>query len=268
MRLTLETSESVFKGSFETLRGDLETAIGESIEGAELVATHDGVAFAFKDDKFLKVEWSVGADGIEITSVDDSGLGVLGESTEGGYVAKCLSESVKGILAGEDVCNRLHEAAMNIRQGGVYFASDARDYLLENLSDDDTEWCSYYGENKEMVRKSMHGSLGEIESYVPRTRYGRMSTQRLEQFRPELSESFKVLVELTNEIVATTESLDSPNAVSLHSDFAEVAKRANQMSSLLRESQLPMMAVVHDLLAERLKEALVMSAFEEAGAST
>ena len=214
------------------------------------------------------MEWCVDAEGVKITSVDDSGLGVLVEGTRSVYVSRCLSDSVKGILAGDYVCNRLHEAAMNIRQGGVYFASDAKDYLLESLSDDDTEWCSYYGENIDMVRKSMHGDLGGIEANVPRTRYARMSVQRLERFRPELSESFKVLVELANGIVAATDSLDSPNAVSLRADFADIAKRASQMFSLLRESQLPMMAVVHDLLAERLKVALVMSAFEEAGVST
>ena len=278
-----EKLNSMWAGSLEQLSGVISSAASEKMEDdVSIFATHQsskvvnlgvasGFAFGVCGGSVVRVEWKVedGEMKVECSEVDGC---VISESNVDEHVSSTVRDAVRAMCSDdfddEAWRTRLHGLAKLAVEDGDYWASDSLNEASEMLSEE-PEWLGQYEANRESIRKSLHGTLGVTESRVPKTRYGSIRAARIEDFRPEIYDSAKIVIERLSEAASAVEGLvfdkDQAHGVFLDSARDSIVKQAQSLARLgervlrlSREEDLQSVAGLHDLLAERAKAMLIV----------
>lgn len=257
-------------GSFESISESIRSRLGDEYV---VIATFPDYAIVSNGETVFNASWSTASEGVDIKSSSEIGNVLVTDANIGRFVSRKISEAVKAIVKGDDPCNQLHSIQMLIKDNHVedsYWVSDHRS-LIDECVDGDALWIDAYKRNREEVRKTLRGTLGELENSVPKSRYGKIPSHRLEDFRSELEQSFDNVVSLLSDVKVLTDkcfenvvscgiSLEEA-AKSLFDEASKLRKASESVAVLAASADLPIVAGLHDKLSGRIKDMLVMSTF-------
>lgn len=263
-----------FVGSLEhramVLQAAIQGKVGEEV--TFLSTREEGTLFACSDGSIKEAVCKVNNDGsIKSVKIKDSDVGVVEDEDLPTHVASEARSVVEKLLANEamddDTRTQVRSLAQVIDSDEDYWLTDVLAKLDEAVKD--TKWADMYEANTEKIRTSLHGRIREIEGAVPRTRYRKIASEKLDEFGEELLESVGQLSTMAKDIVdecmpvvfhgeqeeffgAVRDSLIA-EAQTLHGLLGKAAK--------LVGSDWERLAEAHDRLAERAKVMAIVSEY-------
>ena len=182
-----------------------------------------------------------------------------------------LSGVVENMISGRPVeRNRLRTLSKMI-ENKSYWLADYAAPMLESLQAK-SGWQQVYEDNKQIIRKAIHGKVGVTESRVTKDRYSKLPEHKLSEFTIELDESFQLMIRMLGEASARLNTLEIPESSGYAFSLDAVAKeivsdvRSLEMSgkavrSLVRDKDVAALAELHDRLADKLKELVIIEEF-------
>lgn len=256
------------EGSYESVVENRAEAVKEKLgSDAVLVATfEDRSVYATPSAGFV-VSFSPEGD---VTSFDKKDI-VVTEGRLDSYMGESLRAVVTAMIEGSDVPrNRLRHVVKSVEPRSYWFADFAAP-MDEHLSSE-PEWLTVYIDNRQMIRKSLHGAVASTEARVPSSRYGKLGEAKLVDFQAELEESVDFMLHLLMETVGRISSLEVVSDSSYEFDNVVVAKQiADDARSMLecgkavrrlaRGSDLGHVAQIHDSLADRLRDMVIIEEY-------
>lgn len=262
--------DKIYSGSIEESIDKVHAAIDEHFgdSSINIVATHDGYAYAFSEDGDpLKVTFKTKKDGsIAVVSAKPTDkIMVIEDKKVPKHVSGELRSIVKEMVEGNVTRTRVREVASLLRKDEDYWLSDVLGKINEGSGD--TDWIKMYEANMEKVRTSLYGNIKEIESGIPSTRYS--TIKELDQVSEELCLSIGLLKKRMSDI------FDESEKVSFNSeeDFLKVVNESlrveaqnmsamlGKVESLFEDSHLSEMASMHDRVADRIKKMAILSEY-------
>jgi hypothetical protein len=259
------------EGSYEETSSLRERAATEALpEDAVLIASFPEHSVFATSEMAYRVKFSEEDGELAVESAEKVPGVVVTENDADSYVGSMLEGTVKDLLEGTRIPRNRLQALMRMVESKSYWFSDYSHSMVEQLSAP-SDWQEAYTSNKSDIRKSLHGSLAVLEAKVPRTRYGKLGS-KLPDFQAELDESFSIMLRLLDEVAGNVIGLEVQGSPGYDFSVVDVAEKvANEARSLgecgeavrrlAREGDLGALAEIHDALAERLKDLVIVEEF-------
>lgn len=247
MLLTEEQAAKVFSGSYESRISDLAHAC--ALKGWTLVSSSEEHVYYMAEGQLFKGHYRL-EDG-EINFTRKSLVQTLPESDAVGLVANKINEVASGLMKGE----QLDKGAL------IALSRHAQGYMSPRKAIDTLgaqALTGFYDENREAIRKGVHGQLGEIESNYKPTNYSRMAKARAEAHREEMIETLKSCAEALDTLEYTGDSEIS----AILSDYKASSIRA---AAIVRHAGLPIgeLAKAADDFTKSLLTANIVRAYTQ-----
>jgi hypothetical protein len=260
--------EGSVENGISNAKGVVESHFGKSVD---ILATHSDHLFVVVEgeDCIRRIGLKFDGTGVGVIS-NRITEGLVSESNRDRYVSNLLREAVDQILAGEE-CNRLHALATLVRPNGRYIFTEEFDAVMETAKEPQY-WAALYETNRKDIRKSVHGTLGEDDALVPKTRYSTLPDRKLGDYYSEIHESLEILFGLVQDVLEDLESM-SPERINakgwnakkmldtMKNECHTIGNHGRKAIELARKDNLPEIATLHDRLAESVKTMLIMRRF-------
>lgn len=225
MLLTEEQASKVFAGSYESRISDLAHACARN--GWSLVSSSEDAVHFLSEGQLYKGHYKVEAG--EYIFTRKALVQTLPESDAVGIVAGKINEMASALMSGQPL-NK--DALVTLSRHAQGYMSPAK--ALEALGA--PALTAFYEENRDAVRKGVHGQLGDLESTYKPTNYSRMSKARAEAHRDEIIATLKSCAEALDTLEYTGESKTS----AILAEYKESAIRA---AAIARHAGLPIGAL-------------------------
>jgi hypothetical protein len=248
-------------------------AVVESHFGCEVdvLATHGDHLFVVieGEDCIRRIGLKFDGSGVDVIS-NRITEGFVSESNRDRYISDMLREAVDQIMSGEE-CNRLHALASLVRPDGRYIFTEEFNAAMQTAAEP-SYWAALYETNRKEIRKAVHGTLGEDEALVPKTRYSTIQERKIKDYESEIHESLEILFELVQNVSVDLDSMSAArinakgwNAQkvidTMKNECHTIVNHGRKALELSRNENLPEVAMLHDRLAESVKTMLIMRRF-------
>lgn len=257
-----------YQGSLEqrilTVKGAVEEQLNK---GVTILATHPNAALVVDEDGHLhEAKFKFARGEVKNLELSASDIPVHQDEDMPVHIAGELRDIVDDIMEGRETDRtRVREIAALLRDED-YWLTDVIKKLSEETSQD-VEWFQVYEANRHEIRTKMYGQIRELESRVPKTRYSKLPTGRLPEFEGELRESMAVLADIAGAVVDDFGSMvfDEEDEFlcavrqSLIAEAQATKSLLSKAAKLMASEDMPRAADVHDGLAERAKNMVVVS---------
>jgi hypothetical protein len=266
--------EKVRTGSLENKIEDVSSIISEKYKDVSfsVLATYeDKVTVLLPDGTARDISYSINEDGKYSITSDRSNksVGVVADEDITADVSNQLNGIVKSIIKGKGISRtQVRELASMVSKDETYWMSDILSLVESTMSD--SEWSKMYEANTEKVRTGVYGSIRAIESNIPKTRYSLVPKDKMGDFAVEVKESIVMIKDVFSKIVedckgnlAFRDKDEFLNGIreSLLAEAQAVVDLLGKADKLQRQDNLPIVAGIHDKLAERAKTAAVTSEY-------
>lgn len=258
----------IMKGSVEEFSEKIEQLATEAHgKQVQLVATfNDAPCYGVSEGELYKIEWY----GVENTKVKlfPASMKLIEEGPElNKYLGKMMVDAVRNMIDNADATRQiipnLNYLVGAIAPEGVYTPYDV--YRMFESDVFGQPWASMYVESRELIRKSVWGSLSDIEESSKFQRFAHMSEARLVENKNELIDSFDRIKNIASEVVKSCESL----CLSAKKDSAmreSILSEANSLNGLIPSAIVMIenvrdLAKLHDRCASRMQDMSVTSAY-------
>lgn len=262
-----------FKGSLEhqalVVKGAIEEHFGDS--PVRVLATLPSHAYAVDGDgQMLKVTYKVENEKVSnIKAKPTKDIPVIEDEDIPCFVADSLRALAEATVSGKPVSRtQVREVMQLLDKDETYWVSDVLDKI--NEASGESEWFNMYEANQEKIRTTMHGSIRNIESPFPSTKFFKISPSKLFKFEGELREALTLVSGLVTDIVdeCTNMVFDQERdeffraiCESLKVEAQAIGGLLGKAEKLMRTEDVGRMAEAHDRLAERAKTMAVVAAY-------
>lgn len=262
-----------FKGSLEhqalIIKNAIEEHFGES--PIRILATHPAYAFVMDDDgKMLKLTYEVKKDQVtEIKAKPTKEIPIIEDEDVPLFVANSLHTIVEAAMKDKPIPRtQVREVAQLLDKDELYWITDILKKIDE--ANEEAEWFNMYEANQEKIRTAMYGSIRELESPFPSTKFTQIAPSKLHNFESELREALVLISGLISDIVDECSKMvfDQEEdeffcaiCESLTVEAQAIGGLLGKAEKLMRIEDVGRMAEAHDRLAERAKTMAVVTAY-------
>ena len=217
--------ERLFAGSHEErmakIGAKVAASIGESAEDLRVLASYPErmEAVFMVGGRVVKASWADGEDSLKIEQAPVSIVRGEGDVVEISKILRALArEVVEGKGRAIDCASALVALSALLDESTPYTMASSFEQIREVAMDRSRAWRRYYDENRDEIRRALHGRLGKIESRLPRTKFARVSRERLADFEKEIRESLSTILD---EVAGAIRRIES--GLALPDEIAESA---------------------------------------------
>lgn len=264
MYLEGDILEGILENSFER-RVELARHILSESEHKDgsIVATYDDYSLVVDGDKFYRMSFEHGDDGVELVFEEENVPSI--DSVEA-HVSNELSAISGGMFDGDELRNRLRELSKLVEGDGSYWLGDIVGSLNE-CSDDG--WSNFYLEHQDEVKSPLKGEIRSAKRRVSSVSYSKYGKTRLSSCGDEFSESLDSMSKLLSQVVDECENLvfdrDDDVYDAIRDSLIEEARTSSVLlgkANKLLLSAVPIeMAEAYDRIAGRAKTMVLVSEY-------
>ena len=261
------------EGSFEQRAVMVKAAVEEKLgQGVSVLATTSGsMTVLAEDGTFYRALYGWNDKNLLIGDVEVEKADVPVVEDLDVYLAGELRDMTRALMRGgldEESRNRFRELACHVRDDGDYWLSTVSARIEEACREDG--WFQTYTESMDEIRGAMKGQIRALEGQVPRTRYVRLGAEKLGRYEAALRESVSTLRKILRHTVdscrdfvfSSDEDMDlSEVRDSLIEEARAVAGMLAKVERLVTRHDLYEMALVHDRVAERSKDMMIVAGY-------
>lgn len=257
-------------GSLEQRMEIAAKAVRDAVgDGAKVLATHESYALAqAQDGTVQRVTYQLQegqAEDVAAAVAEDvpclDGLGL--DRVAAHDLRGAVSEMLKGSVLDR---TRVRDLARMVKGDVPYWIDEAVDRL--DKAGSGAEWWEYYAPQEPEIREGLHGSIRELESPVPKTRFSKLAEKKLPEVATELRECVGQLKTVAGGLfddLATDVAYHTEDLATRHKSLRMEAQGIRDALAWIEqmewnEEHLPVVATAHDRIAARLRNGVIMSA--------
>lgn len=260
-------------GSLENKIEAINSMISEKYKDTSfsvLATCEDKAVVLISDGTVRDIGYSVNEDSTYSITSDraNKSIDVISEDNAVNHVAGQLSSVVSTIMKDKELSRtQVRELLSLVNKDDLYWLSDV-DNVFEDVTKD-SEWMKMYDTNVERIRTSLYGNIRAIEANVPKLKYSSIPKNKLVDFYGEVTESMGIIknsVGSVSENCGGIQFKDKEEFLgsirdSLIAEAQSIGALLGKAEKLYRQDGLPLLANIHDKLADRVRVMAVMSEY-------
>jgi hypothetical protein len=235
-----------------------------------LATCEDRAVVLLSDGTVRDIFYTINEDntyGITSDRVNKS-IDVISEDRVINHVSEQLSYIVSTMVKDKDLSRtQVRELLSLVNKDDLYWLSDV-DNVFEDITKE-SEWMKMYDTNIERIRTSLYGNIRAIEANVPKIKYSSIPKNKIGDFYGEVTESMCIVKDSVCKVSESCNGIQFKDKEeflgsirdSLIAEAQSIGALLGKAEKLYRQDGLPLLANIHDKLADRVRVMAVMSEY-------